>query len=146
MVEGPGLPMTAADARISAARGRHRPDKENTCSDIAIPVALRAWERGYRRTANAVLNGCARAARAPALPKDFVSAVSDIDDEIAALARTEWAITLADMLVAASTGTMRTPGSLSLAPLQQARGLIAADPAKRHSMAALEGVTDLDRW
>jgi AraC-like DNA-binding protein len=31
-------------------------------------------------------------------------------------------------------------------PLLRARDLIAADPAKRHSMAALERVTGLDRW
>ena len=83
---------------------------------------------------------------ASALSKDFTSAVSDIDDEIDDLARTELAITMADMLVAASSGTVRMPGSLSLAPLLRARDLIAADPAKRHSMAALERVTGLDRW
>ncbi len=83
---------------------------------------------------------------ASALSKDFTSAVSDIEDEIDDLARTELAITMADMLVAASSGTVRMPGPLSLVPLLRARDLIAADPAKRHSMAALERVTGLDRW
>jgi AraC-like DNA-binding protein len=83
---------------------------------------------------------------ASALSKDFVAAVADIDDEIDDLARTELAVTLADMLVAASSGRARMPGSLSLAPLLRARDLIAADPARRHSMAALERVAGLDRW
>lgn len=83
---------------------------------------------------------------ASALSKDFTSAVSDIEDEIDDLARTELAITMADMLVAASSGRVRMPGPLNLVPLLRARDLIAADPAKRHSMAALERVTGLDRW
>ena len=83
---------------------------------------------------------------ASVLSKDFTSAVLDIDSEIDDLARTELTITIADTLVAAASGTIRMPGSLSLAPLLRARDLIAADPAKRHSMAALERVTGLDRW
>jgi AraC-like DNA-binding protein len=83
---------------------------------------------------------------ASALSKDFVSAVSDIDGEIDDIARTELATTVADMLIAASSGERRMPGSLCLAPLVRARDLIAANPAKRHSMAELERVTGLDRW
>jgi len=83
---------------------------------------------------------------ASALSKDFAAAVSDIDGDIDDLARTELAITVADMLAAASSGVPSMPGSLCLAPLARVRDLIAADPAKRHSMAALERVTGLDRW
>jgi AraC-like DNA-binding protein len=83
---------------------------------------------------------------ASALSKDFAAAVSDIDGEIDDLARTELATTLADMLIAASSGQPRMPGSLCLASLTRVRDLIAADPAERHSMAALERLTGLDRW
>jgi len=83
---------------------------------------------------------------ASALSKDFASAVLDIDGEIDDLGRTEVAVTLADMLVAASSGTAGMPGALNLAPLTRARDLIAAEPAERHSMAVLERVSGLDRW
>jgi AraC-like DNA-binding protein len=83
---------------------------------------------------------------ASALSKDFAVAVLDIDSEIDDLARIEMATTVADMLIAASSGAPRISGSLSLKPLVRVRDLIAADPAKRHSMAALERVSGLDRW
>jgi hypothetical protein len=62
------------------------------------------------------------------LPADLVAAVWGIDDGIDDTARTEIAVVVADMLVAASDGP-RPSGSLRLASLSLARDALVAEPA-----------------
>jgi AraC-like DNA-binding protein len=82
---------------------------------------------------------------APALPADFGPTVWDIDDDINDVARTEIVAVVADMLLAASKNAKRS-GALCLASLSLVRDALAAQPAKRHSMAELERLAGLDRW
>jgi AraC-like DNA-binding protein len=69
-----------------------------------------------------------------------------LDEPIDDIARTEIVAAVADMLDRASRNESQKPGSLRLASLLRVRDLIVANPASRHSMEKLEGVSGLDRW
>jgi len=81
----------------------------------------------------------------PRLPADFASTVWNIDGSADDVAATEIAVMVADMLVAAS-GNARPSGPLRMASLALVREALAAQPAKQHSMAELEKLSELDRW
>ena len=69
----------------------------------------------------------------------------DLDDDIDELGR----IDVVDLALEALMAACRRPlGSvhLSMEGLNRARTMIAADPAKRHSLDTLEKVAKLDRW
>ena len=80
------------------------------------------------------------------LPEGFVSEIWNIDQEIDDMARIDFAVALADMLRAAASDAAEKSGALAFDSLSRARDTIAADPARRHSMAALERLSGLDRW
>ncbi|MFI4986205.1 MAG: AraC family ligand binding domain-containing protein [Alphaproteobacteria bacterium] len=80
------------------------------------------------------------------LPEGFSSDVWDIDGEIDDIARIEVVVAVANLLVAASSGGLTKSAALAFAPVSRVRDLIAACPAKRHSMAELERLAGLDRW
>ena len=69
----------------------------------------------------------------------------DLDDEIDELGRMDIIELALDALMAASSRPIGS-GRLSMEGLNRARAIIAADPAKRHSVSALEKVAQLDRW
>jgi AraC-like DNA-binding protein len=73
-----------------------------------------------------------------------LSAAWEIEDPIDEVARAEIIVAVADILRAAGSDPA-TP-SLRLPGLLRVRALIAACPAERHSLAALERVAGLDRW
>lgn len=69
----------------------------------------------------------------------------DLDDEIDELGRVD----VVDLAIDALMAACRRPiGSvhLSMEGLTRARAMIAADPAKRHSLDTLEKIAKLDRW
>jgi AraC-like DNA-binding protein len=80
------------------------------------------------------------------LPKGFASEIWNIDQEIDDIARIDFVVALAEMLRAAASGGAEKSGSLAFDALSRARDLIAGCPARRHSMAALERLSGLDRW
>ncbi|MGP0088422.1 MAG: AraC family transcriptional regulator [Xanthobacteraceae bacterium] len=80
------------------------------------------------------------------LPEGFSSDAWDIDAPIDALSRIDLAVASANLLVAASASGVTQSAPLAVAPVSRARDLIAACPAKRHSMDELERVCGLDRW
>lgn len=69
----------------------------------------------------------------------------DLDDEIDELGRIDVVNLALEALMAACRGTIGSV-HLSMEGLNRARALIAADPAKRHSLDTLEKVAKLDRW
>ena len=69
----------------------------------------------------------------------------DLDDEIDELGRMDIIELALDALMAASRRPIGS-GRLSMEGLNRARAIIAADPAKRHSVDSLEKVAQLDRW
>jgi AraC-like DNA-binding protein len=69
----------------------------------------------------------------------------DLDDEIEELGRAE-IVDLALEALMAACGRPLGSGRLSMEGLNRARAMIAADPAKRHSLDTLEKVAKLDRW
>jgi AraC-like DNA-binding protein len=70
-----------------------------------------------------------------------------LEEPIEDVARIEIVTAVADFLDRASTlNAHKQSRSLHLASLVRVHDLIAADPAKRLSIAALEGVSGLDRW
>lgn len=68
------------------------------------------------------------------------------DEPIDDVARIEIVAAVADLLLRVAGTDRPTPSPLRLDALLRIRDLIAADPAKRHSMAKLETVSGLDRW
>ena len=80
------------------------------------------------------------------LPKRFAAEIWNIDEEIDDIARIDFVVALADMLCAAASGAAEKSGALAFDSLSRARDLIAGRPARRHSMAALERLSGLDRW
>lgn len=70
----------------------------------------------------------------------------EIDNEVDQTARVDIAVGLADLLVAAASGEAGGGGVLAEAAVSRVRDLIAADPARRHAMGALERISGLDRW
>ena len=82
---------------------------------------------------------------ASALSMDFVATINDIDGTIDDLTHTDIAAIVADQLLAATGGSQRQ-APLSLAALVRVRDALAASPATRLSMVALERLSGLDRW
>jgi AraC-like DNA-binding protein len=80
------------------------------------------------------------------LPKGFASEIWNIDQEIDGIARIDFVVALAEMLRASASDAAEKSGSLAFDALSRARDLIAGRPARRHSMAALERLSGLDRW
>jgi len=80
------------------------------------------------------------------LPEGFAAGVWDLEGEVDVLARVEIAVAVANLLAAASGGAPARPGALALDALQRVREMIAAAPADRHAMEALERASGLDRW
>jgi len=81
--------------------------------------------------------------RGGALPRALWRLEEPIDD----VARIEIVTAVADFLDRASTLSVQKQGrSLHLVSLVRVRDLIVADPARRLSIAVLEGVSGLDRW
>ena len=70
----------------------------------------------------------------------------DFDEDMDDVARIEFVVTVANLLVAAASGTARTSGTLALGRLLRVRDVIAAAPAERRSMDELERLAGLDRW
>jgi len=79
------------------------------------------------------------------LPTGAAAEIWDLDNDIDDLARVELVTAVVALLLTASGATPEPP-ALALDRLSRVRDLIAAAPAVRHSMAALEHVSDLDRW
>ena len=79
------------------------------------------------------------------LPKGFAAEAWDLDAHADDLTRADVAVAAATLLVSAS-GAPAKMAPLALAPLARVRDLIAAEPAKRHAMDALERASGLDRW
>jgi AraC-like DNA-binding protein len=69
-----------------------------------------------------------------------------MDGEIDDLSRSEIAVSAAHALLAAASGGEAQSAPLAVAPLARIRDLIAASPARRHSMDELERLAGLDRW
>ena len=70
-----------------------------------------------------------------------------LEEPIEDVARIEIVTAVADFLDRASTLSVQKQGrSLHLVSLVRVRDLIVANPARRLSIAALEGVSGLDRW
>jgi AraC-like DNA-binding protein len=69
----------------------------------------------------------------------------DLDDEIDELGRVDIVDLALEALMAACRRPIRSV-RLSMEGLNRARAIIAADPAKRHSLDTLEKVAKLDRW
>jgi AraC-like DNA-binding protein len=70
-----------------------------------------------------------------------------LEEPIEDVARIEIVTAVADFLDRASTlSAQKRSRSLHLASLMRVHDLIAADPARRLSIAVLEGVSGLDRW
>jgi AraC-like DNA-binding protein len=80
------------------------------------------------------------------LPNGFAAEVWDIDGDIDDVARIELVVTMAKLLVEASSDTPKKSSPLALDRLSRVRDLIAASPSQRHSMDELERLSDLDRW
>jgi AraC-like DNA-binding protein len=81
-----------------------------------------------------------------ALPRGFASAVWDIGDPIDDGGRIELAVAVAGMLASAAKSRPTPSARLHFAALASVRDLIAASPARRHSMEDLERLSGLDRW
>jgi AraC-like DNA-binding protein len=69
----------------------------------------------------------------------------DLDDEIDELGRVDIVDLALEALMAACRRPIRSV-RLSMEGLNRARAMIAADPAKRHSLDTLEKIAKLDRW
>lgn len=80
------------------------------------------------------------------LPEGFPSALWDLGAEIDDLTRAELGLTVARFLLAASGENLPPTAALAPERVSRVRDLIAACPAKRHSMAELERLAGLDRW
>ncbi|WP_429267326.1 AraC family transcriptional regulator [Paraburkholderia sp. EB58] len=90
-----------------------------------------------------VANPVVEAARLSALR---VTDVWDIDEDIDELARVDLVASIANLLVNASTASLKKSGPLALGRLVQVRDRLASAPAVRHPMAELERLAGLDRW
>jgi AraC-like DNA-binding protein len=77
-----------------------------------------------------------------ALPPALWRLEEPIDD----VARIEIVTAVADLLDRASRTDIKKQSSFRLASLLRVRDLIVANPATRHSIETLEGVSGLDRW
>jgi AraC-like DNA-binding protein len=80
------------------------------------------------------------------LPQGFFRDAWDIHVEIDELSRIEIAVAAANLLVAAAGGAPARSAALAVTEVSRVRDLIAACPARRHSMHELEQVSGLDRW
>lgn len=81
------------------------------------------------------------------LPKDALSEIWDLDEEIDDIARTGLVTAVANLLVDASSTHPKKPlGRLALGRLSLVRDLIASAPCVRRSMDELERLCGLDRW
>ncbi len=90
-----------------------------------------------------VANPVVEAARLSALR---VTDVWDIDEDIDELARVDLVASIANLLVNASTASLKKSGPLALGRLVQVRDRLASAPAVRHPMDELERLAGLDRW
>jgi AraC-like DNA-binding protein len=79
------------------------------------------------------------------MPREFLVEAFDLDAAIDEIARVEIAVAAANLLLDASTGAAPAPKPLAFAAMSRVRDL-AACPAKRHSLEALERACGLDRW
>jgi AraC-like DNA-binding protein len=70
----------------------------------------------------------------------------NLDANIDDVARTEIVVAMADLLVTVSSNSVAASPARAVAAVTRVRDLIAACPAERHAMAALERVAGLDRW
>jgi AraC-like DNA-binding protein len=70
----------------------------------------------------------------------------DMEQELDELRANDLASGLSRLLCEAASVADSKPAPLALPQLQRVRDCIAADPAQRHSMAALERLSGLDRW
>src|SRR5260221_13669299 len=78
--------------------------------------------------------------------KRLLSAAWDMADPIDALRRTEIATAVAEVLEALSSPRPRRREPLCLDGLLRVRDLLAAAPAKAHTVKELERIAALDRW
>jgi AraC-like DNA-binding protein len=69
-----------------------------------------------------------------------------MEQELDELRANDLASGLSRLLCEAASVADSKPAPLALPQLQRVRDCIAADPAQRHSMAALERLSGLDRW
>jgi AraC-like DNA-binding protein len=76
------------------------------------------------------------------LPRALWRLEEPIDD----VARIEIVTAVADLLARASGTDIKKQSSLRLESLLRVRDLIVANPATRHSIETLEGMSGLDRW
>ena len=80
------------------------------------------------------------------LPTGLVDEIWNIDEDIDGVGRVAFAAELADLLVDVASPAAKTSAPFALGSLSRVREVIAADPARRHSIEALERVSGLDRW
>ena len=80
------------------------------------------------------------------LPDRCAADVWDFEEDMDDGARIELVVTVANLLVGAASGTVRTSGTIARGRLLRVRDVIAAAPAERRSMDELERLSGLDRW
>jgi AraC-like DNA-binding protein len=80
------------------------------------------------------------------LPADLGVAILDFDGDIDALAATELAVAIADLLALRAGDIGGSSRRLDIQPLARVRDLLAAQPQQPQSMASLERLSGLDRW
>ncbi len=82
----------------------------------------------------------------PRLPKDFSETIWQFDRDLDEAARIDLVVVAADLLVDAANERRQKSVPLAVEGLHRARDLIAARPAERLPMQALERASGLDRW
>lgn len=80
------------------------------------------------------------------LPEGCAAEIWDIDAELDDLARLGLVVAVANLLRDAASDRRKTSTPLALPGLTRVRDLIAASPAERHPIDALERLSGLDRW
>jgi AraC-like DNA-binding protein len=80
------------------------------------------------------------------LPREFVAAITEIDEELDATAATETVAMAADVLAHLEGHPPAKNRRLDLVALERVRDAIAAEPEIRQSLAGLERLSGLDRW
>jgi AraC-like DNA-binding protein len=81
-----------------------------------------------------------------AAQRNALSAAWEMESEIDDIGRTDIVATVADILLAASSGAATASTALRLPGLSRVRSLIAARPADRYPLGELERLANLDRW
>ena len=80
------------------------------------------------------------------LPRELVSAIADIEEELDPLAAAEIVVLAANVLADLEHCASAKHGCLDLVALSRVRDTMAAEPQRQHRLEALERLSGLDRW